>query len=111
MRTLWCWRCRTDIPMLDEDEWQRVAPLLTADIRGIKAYRTEHRASLGEALKNAQLAGRTEYERITGFHSENPNSIWHHRVTLYGPPCNFCEKPLRTPRARHCAACGRERAG
>jgi len=98
-----------DLPMLDEDEWRRVEPLLSMDIKRIKAYR-EHGASLEEAARMARLEGCTEYERITGFHEENPNAIWHHRVALYGPPCAYCGKPLRTPEARHCAVCGRNRA-
>ena len=70
------------------------------DIERIKTYRAEHRATIQEALKMAQLEGCAEYERITGFHEGNPNAIWHHRIALYGPPCSHCGKPLRTPKAR-----------
>ena len=47
-----------------------------------------------------------EYNRITGFGETNPNAVWHHRISLYGPACSMCGKPLRTPAARFCAACG-----
>lgn len=107
MKVLWCWRCRMDIPMLDEEEFARVAPL----------YAESARRSL--ALKAARERGDTaagllpricaEYERLTGFHETNPNAVMHHRLSLYGPPCVTCGKPLRTPQARHCAACGTPR--
>jgi len=49
------------------------------------------------------LAG---YQLFTGVEESNPNMVWHHVRSLYGPTCDVCGKPLRTPRARLCAACG-----
>jgi len=46
-----------------------------------------------------------EYERVTGYHETNPNAIYHHVLSLYGPPCSHCGKPLRTPQARFCGSC------
>jgi hypothetical protein len=43
---------------------------------------------------------------MTGLRETNINAIWHHRIAEYGPPCGACGKPLRTPKARLCAACG-----
>ena len=43
---------------------------------------------------------------LTGFVETNPNAVWHHVVDQYGPPCPRCYKPLRTPLARFCVACG-----
>jgi hypothetical protein len=39
-----------------------------------------------------------EYERITGLKETNPNAIYHHRLSLYGPICQFCGcmKPVST---------------
>ena len=45
------------------------------------------------------------YRLLTGWEETNPAAIGHHRISLYGPPCESCGKPLRTPRARFCAAC------
>ncbi len=106
MRLLWCWRCKMEIPMLDEDEWAQMAPLLRKDIARIKAYLLEHRATLQDAIAVLAQRALAEYERMTGFHETNANALWHHRLSLYGPDCRHCGKPLRTPQARHCAACG-----
>jgi hypothetical protein len=46
------------------------------------------------------------YEQITGMPETNHIAIHHHRISLYGPPCKVCGKPLRTPEAAFCAACG-----
>lgn len=46
------------------------------------------------------------YRLLTGFEETNPNAVFHHEVAQYGPPCPQCRKPLRTPQARFCAACG-----
>lgn len=49
------------------------------------------------------LAG---YEMFTGMRETVANAIWHHVASQYGSPCPACGKPLRTPRARLCPACG-----
>lgn len=49
------------------------------------------------------------YKEITGFEEVEPNAIMHHRISQYGPPCEVCGKPYRTPLASLCAACGNTR--
>jgi len=94
--------------MLDEQEWEQFVPHLMREIEQIKQYRTAHGASLEEAKRVVQRNGAlNRYFEITGFRETNVNAIWHHRLSLYGPPCSVCGKPLRTPRAKLCAACGR----
>lgn len=110
-RTTYCWRCRIDLPMLTEDEWHEVAPLLSNAVAQIKEYRALHQCSLAEAsVKGFGQEALIAYERITGFKEMNPNSLYHHRLSLYGPPCHACGKPLRTPQAKYCANCSVERA-
>lgn len=88
-RELYCWRCGVEMPMLDEDEWARIGPLLS-----------------GSADPVARQSALDLYEEMTGLRETNINAIWHHRVKDFGPPCTACGKPLRTPRASFCAACG-----
>jgi hypothetical protein len=116
MRVLWCWRCQADIPMLEEAEWQEVMAAHRAAGERLEAATASRRVtyesgmSIGRISK-AEHAARfapmlAAYERLTGFRETNPNAVWHHRVSLYGPPCGECGRPLRTPKARFCAACG-----
>ncbi|CAJ0887006.1 hypothetical protein R77567_03899 [Ralstonia sp. LMG 32965] len=104
-RTIFCWRCNMDIPMLTEEEWSLVKP--EGIIEEIKLYRETTGCSLAEAsLKGWGSKALAAYERITGVKETNPNALLHHRLSLYGPTCQNCGKPLRTPKAEHCAACG-----
>src|SRR5687767_1084696 len=105
MRVLWCWRCRMEVPMLDEEEFEalwrffheaRIAAERDARAVPLSGDVTDRRgAGLWTALQRAL----DEYNRITGDQETNPNAIWHHRLSIYGPPCSKCGKPLRTPRA------------
>lgn len=80
--------------MLDDDEFERMMAL-----RG---------TGTGEGLREREFGPvLREYARITGFHETNINAVYHHRASLYGPPCQNCRKPLRTPLAELCMSCGR----
>ena len=46
------------------------------------------------------------YKKVTGVVETEPNAIMHHRLSIYGLPCDNCGKPYRTPKASYCAACG-----
>jgi hypothetical protein len=50
------------------------------------------------------------HKATTGFEERNPNALWHQRLSLLGPPCERCGKPLRTPVAKHCVECGAVRS-
>ena len=108
--SLWCWRCKMVIPMLTESEWEKLELHLTSAIEEVQQYRQEHNCSLAEAKERG--FGRNAlrvYRELTGFEETNFNSLFHHRLSIYGPPCASCGKPLRTPRASFCAACGTKR--
>lgn len=88
-REIYCWRCKTEIPMLDEEEWARISPLLAKSVE-----------------PETRQAALQLYEEMTGFRETNINAIWHHRIANYGSSCGHCGKPLRTPKAKFCAECG-----
>lgn len=80
-----------DVPMLTDAEKDIVwAALLDRNLRA----------------DERQAKFLAEYERLTGFREIDPNAVMHHVASQYGPPCTSCGKPLRTPRASYCAACG-----
>jgi hypothetical protein len=102
-----------DIPMLDEHEWGEILPRLMSGIEQIKRYRVDDNVSLAEArraIDESENGALTRYFEITGFRETNTNALWHHRLSLFGPRCGVCGKPLRTPRARMCVACGTPRS-
>lgn len=105
-KDLYCWRCRAPRPMLDEGEWALMDPALSEAATRIKRYRQEHDVSLPVALPVAAKDAFDLYERMTGYRETSLETIRHHRASLYGPPCARCGKPLRTPHASFCAACG-----
>ena len=106
MRWLWCWRCKSEMPMLDEQEYAEIASLFRAGMQSVKDYRSQ----TGAELKSVPLAQRfaqmlTRYKAITDYTETNPNAVMHHRLSLYGPLCTNCGKPLRTPKAKICGSC------
>jgi len=91
--------------MLTEEEWAALSPHLDHSVEQIMRYRKEHGCSLQEATQKGLGSALDVFERLTGFKETNPNALWHHRLSIYGPPCHVCGKPLRTPQARYCAMC------
>lgn len=92
--------------MLDEAEFAIVWALYDGAIRTGKATpRALGPTNIADLFRPVCDA----YERLTGFREDHAAAILHHRLSLYGPPCGACGKPLRTPKARHCAACGAPR--
>src|SRR5262249_31702473 len=101
-KVAWCWRCKMDVPMLEETEWREVVTpwLEQPSDHGDAAREAERHLGRRQAVLEA-------YVRITGFPETNPEAVMPHRLAQYGPPCVACGRPLRTPRATFCASCGR----
>jgi hypothetical protein len=116
---MYCWRCGMDVPMLNEEEFTVIEELYARAVRAIKAYCQPRAPGMDVSTLNAQTAAFSEaqyrpvleaYRRITGqSHTTQPADLMHHRISIYGPDCSRCGKPLRTPRASYCAACGTDR--
>lgn len=97
-----------EVPMLEEHEWEIMAPLLTNQMESIKAYRAEHGADLKTATQKAFKPATDKYFELTGFKETNYAAIWHHRLNNFGPECTKCGHLFRTPKASFCANCGLE---
>ncbi len=97
--------------MLDEEEFARVSELYRDAIRGVQRHRQSANVELSAVpdLYARFEPVRREYERLTGMVESNHNAIMHHRISIYGPLCHACGKPLRTPQAKLCAACSARR--
>jgi hypothetical protein len=98
--------------MLDESEFVIIDELLSTAVRSIKEQsRHFNPESQPEFLLRQYRPVLDAYRSITGNdHEGHPSLLWHHRISIYGPICSACGKPLRTPKASYCAACGTERS-
>ena len=106
MQVRYCWRCRADVPMLDELEFERWHVAFQRCVKSVKTYRQDHAAGLPDVPMDRLFAdARTLYSEMTAAPDTHHNAIWHHRLSLLGPPCARCGKPLRTPQARFCPEC------
>jgi len=94
------------MPMLDEAEYTEASVLYSDGIRATKEFRKKWGVSLEEADMQERFRPLLEYyERVTGMRETNHLAVRHHRLSLYGPPCERCGRPLRTPKAKLCGSC------
>ena len=95
--------------MLNEEEWEPLHTLLTDGLNSIKRERQETGKRLSEVdIPLHYTAAFDYYENLTGYREIDHNNLWHHRISIYGPPCPNCGVPLRTPQATYCPKCGWE---
>jgi len=93
--------------MLDEQEYAEAFRLCGECMRATKEFRRQWNVPLEKCNLEERFAPvRKWYERLTGWPECHANAIMHHRLSLLGEPCRACGKPLRSPRATFCAACG-----
>jgi hypothetical protein len=99
MQKLWCWRCKMEVGMLNEEEYAIAGELYSKGIRSMD----------GGTMQERFQPLLDYYYKVTGEKETVPNAVMHHRIAQYGPPCENCRKPYRTPTASFCAACGHKR--
>jgi len=106
MKMLWCWRCKTEMPMLDEEEFAEMWRLYGEGMDATKEFRRKWGLPLEGMQRELRFKPLLDrYEELTGIKETNPSAVMHHRLALYGPPCKRCGKPLRSPQAKLCGAC------
>ncbi len=92
--------------MLDENEFSSISHLYSECMHATKEFREATEAALEDAALDERFRPmRLRYEELTGMKDCHHNAIMHHRLSLYGPPCSKCRKPLRTTKARLCGSC------
>jgi len=106
MKQLWCWRCKAEMPMLHEIEFAEIFKLYRDSMSSTKEFRQLWNLSLDKiSIEERMFPVRLRYEQMTGMKNCHHNAVMHHRLSMYGPPCRRCKKPLRTPQAKLCGAC------
>jgi hypothetical protein len=94
------------MPMLDEEEFASVSELYREAMTATKEWRQRWEIPLEDVNIDQRFQPvRMRYEELTGMKDCHENAVMHHRISLYGPPCKQCKRPLRTPRAKLCGSC------
>lgn len=108
MKSYYCWRCKIDMPFLNEEEWAEISPLLYRGVQAIANYQREHQCNI-ETARVHTLSSASEvmkkFEELTGMSDIHADIIWHHRLSEWGKECK-CGGLLRTPKALFCSQCG-----
>ncbi|MDK8182028.1 hypothetical protein [Paenibacillus sp. UMB4589-SE434] len=83
MKMMWCWRCKCEMPMLDEGEYARIHKLYGDCMKATKEL--EHGLSLEQLSMDERFRPVVkEYEKITGVSGVHHNAIMHHQISLFG---------------------------
>lgn len=111
MEKKYCWRCKMEVPFLNDDEFTIISDVYSQCLRAVKDYRARTNASLRETpFDEIYQPVKKAYQEITGCKDMHHDEIMHHRLSSLGPDCVHCKKPLRTPRARLCSECWKKKA-
>jgi hypothetical protein len=107
MENRYCWRCESEVPFLNENEYEAIVDIYVKCMGLVKDYREKHHAALDETPIDTMFEPvSVAYERITGYRGMHHDEVRHHRLSMLGADCPGCGKPLRTANAKLCTACG-----
>jgi hypothetical protein len=109
MKKLFSWHEQKEVIMLEENEWKLLDPTPYKSYEEIKNYRLKTGCSLSEAKLQCETFIQKKYLELTGEKVENFEIIYKRRLSDYGPICESCGKPYRTPKASLCAECGHKK--
>jgi len=109
------YRLKRKVWMLDDADYAPIGAAVDNYVNARKEVRRNGETRLGVAAEREDVAAIGQYalglyEDKTGLVLAHPFDLRAVRAALYGPDCQFCSKPLRTPQAKLCAACGEDRA-
>ena len=108
MKIYYCWRCRQEMPFLNEREWTQIAPHLEHIMTDIKQYREENNVDLHTAKIKMKFRATEIFEQLTGYKDIDPQIIFHHRLNDWGQECSNCGYLLRTQNGAFCVHCGQK---
>ncbi len=109
MKEYFCWRCNRVMPFLNEQEWGEIEPYLANAMKAILKYQEEYECDLHTARMNCKPEATAAFETITGVPGVHFEAMYHHRLGRWGNECDECGYLFRTPNARYCANCGRNK--
>jgi len=92
--------------MLDENEFSVVQEAFRAAFSHAEGVGGGERNAVSVGIDDQFAPVLAAYCRLTGFAETSANAVMHHRLSLYGEACAVCSKPLRSPAAKVCVACG-----
>src|SRR5262245_40574249 len=88
MDTQWCWRCKANVQMLNEDEWSKVYPHFVATISAQKLQdATAYWSRLNSLCAALESCGLEAAKPFVTFEHQ-------HRLSHFGRPCPKCGKVL-----------------
>lgn len=107
MEKRWCWRCQRDVGYLDDQEAALIDAVLAESARspvvGDANFIDRIRLQVEPAIASYVSITR---EEAPSHPNVSVHFVMKHRLSRLGRACLECGKPLRTPRASICAACG-----
>lgn len=108
-------RLKRKVWMLDDEDYAPIGAAVHNYFKTLRRVRLNNEAMLGAAAEHQDVVAVSQqalalYEDKTGLVLAHALELPAVRASLYGPDCHVCSKPLRTPRAKLCAACGEVRA-